>query len=69
MIKPLRISMIRTTTSQLPTLSNDLPIQKKPKQSQEKSLEDWLGEPDKVENPAHKLEVCPHLLIIIELTV
>ncbi|XP_005097396.1 arginyl-tRNA--protein transferase 1 isoform X1 [Aplysia californica] len=30
--------------------------QKKQKQSNEKSLEDFLSEPDKAENPAHKLE-------------
>ncbi|CAL1542689.1 unnamed protein product [Lymnaea stagnalis] len=31
--------------------------QKKVKRSQEKSLEDFLSEPDRVENPAHKLEL------------
>lgn len=31
--------------------------QKKPKQNEEKTLEDFLSEPDQAENPAHKLEI------------
>ncbi|KAK6170184.1 hypothetical protein SNE40_018639 [Patella caerulea] len=32
-------------------------VQKKAKEPTEKTLEDFLNEPDKVENPAHKLEI------------